>query len=206
MHFTLVAMCLAPALAPLQAANDSIVYVISAASRLDVKTGKAGLLGFAGHEHVIRARTFSGRITYHPSGPTESRVEITIVTDSLEVLTPPDTQEIRKVTEAMRNQVLNVQRFPEIRFVSKTLTPTEHGFRIVAALTIVGRTRDVPVDVRLEIESDTLRAAAVFTVKQSDFGITPYRGGPAGTVRVADRVTFDIEVVAIRDPEAASRD
>jgi len=37
-------------------------------------------------------------------------------------------------------------------------------------------------------------------VKQTDFGIKPFRGGPAGTVRVADRVTFEIEAVAVREP------
>jgi len=35
-------------------------------------------------------------------------------------------------------------------------------------------------------------------VKQTDYGIRPYRGGPAGTVRVADRVTFSFEAVGIR--------
>jgi hypothetical protein len=35
-------------------------------------------------------------------------------------------------------------------------------------------------------------------VKQTDFGIKPYRGGPAGTVRVADRVTFSFDAVGIR--------
>ena len=34
-----------------QAAADSVVYGIHPASRLVVKTGKAGLFGFAGHAH-----------------------------------------------------------------------------------------------------------------------------------------------------------
>src|SRR2546422_4583055 len=39
---------------------DSVVYVLSAASRFEVKTGKAGLFGFAGHAHLIRARGVTG--------------------------------------------------------------------------------------------------------------------------------------------------
>jgi len=35
-------------------------------------------------------------------------------------------------------------------------------------------------------------------VKQTDFGIKPYRGGPSGVVKVADRVTFDFEAVGVR--------
>jgi hypothetical protein len=56
----------------------------------------------------------------------------------------------------------------------------------------------VPVDVSVEIGPDTLRAKATFSVKQTDFGISPYSGGPAGTVKVADRVTFDIDAIAVR--------
>jgi polyisoprenoid-binding protein YceI len=56
----------------------------------------------------------------------------------------------------------------------------------------------VTVDVRLVQRADTLRAVGTFAVKQTDFGIRPYRGGPAGIVRVADRVTFSFEAVALR--------
>jgi len=196
----LAALAATPVSAASQAtAGDSVVYRLSPASRLDVKTGKAGLFGFAGHEHVIRARGFSGRVVYYPGAPAASRVQITVRTDSLEVLTPPDTEEIRKVTEAMRTQVLQVDAYSEITFASKSVTPTDGGFRIECELVMAGRAREVPVEVHTRVGPDTLRAAATFTVKQTDFGIQPFRGGPAGTVRVADRVSFDIEVVAVRD-------
>lgn len=182
------------------AGGDSVVYRFAPTSRFDVKTGKAGLFGFAGHEHLIRARGFAGRVVYYPGAPTASRVDLTVRSDSLEVLTPPDTEEVRKVTEAMRTDILRVEQYSTISFTSKALAPADSGFHVVAELTLVGQTRDVPVDVRVAIESDTLRAWASFTVKQTDFGIRPFRGGPAGTVRVADRVTFDIEAVAVREP------
>jgi polyisoprenoid-binding protein YceI len=188
-----------PALAPAQQhVRDSVIYILSPASRFQVKTGKAGLLGFAGHEHVISARAFSGKIVYYPDTPSDSRVEIAVPAESLEVLTPPDTAEIRKVTQAMRTEVLHVDQHREIAFVSKALTPIADGFRVQGALTLAGQTRDLTADVRAEIGADTLRATTMFSVKQTDFGIRPYRGGPAGTVRVADRVTFTIDAVGIR--------
>src|SRR5438552_19107732 len=70
--------------------------------------------------------------------------------------------------------------------------------RLQGALTIRGQTREVPLVVQVLIGPDTLRANTTFTVKQTDFGIRPYRGGPGGTVRVADHVAFVIEAVAIR--------
>ena len=156
------------------------------------------MLGFAGHEHVIRARAFSGRIEYHADAPADSRVEVVVPTDSLEVLTPPDTEEIRKVTATMRSDVLDVAHYPEIRLTTRSVEPNNGHLRVVAALTIKGVTRDVPLDVRFTISGDTLRATTAFAIKQTDFGIRPYRGGPGGTVRVADKVSFDVSAVAVR--------
>ena len=191
----------APAGGAAQAAGgmgDSVVYVLTPASRFEVKTGKAGLLAFAGHGHLVRAGSASGRIVYYPARPADSHVDVVVPVDSLDVLTPPDTAEIRKVTETMRSEVLHPDRYPLITFVSTTVTPAGDGLEVHGRLTIVGQTRDVAVVVRVEAAGDTLRATGSFSVKQSDFGIRPYRGGPAGTVRVADRVEFTVAAVAIR--------
>ena len=166
--------------------------------RLEVKTGKAGLFGSAGHSHVIRARLFSGQVVYYPNAAARSHLEITVAAGRLEVLTPPDTAEIRKVTEAMRTEVLHVGQYPTITLVSRAVTPHSDGLHFVGALTLVGRTREVPIDVNVELGLDTLRATGSFSVNQTDFGIKPYSGGPAGTVKVADRVTFDLDAVAAR--------
>ena len=117
-------LCLLPAFAraagAAQAPADSVVYRLDPATRLVVKTGKAGFLGFAGHTHVIRARTVSGSLVYHPGKPT-SYLRLKVPTDSLEVLTPPDTAEIRQVTEAMREDVLHVDKYREMIFAADSL-------------------------------------------------------------------------------------
>lgn len=178
--------------------RDSVVYHLAPASRFEVTTGKSGLFGFAGHEHTIRARAFSGRIVYRPDSIAASRIAITVLTDSLEVLTPPDTEEIRKVTASMRTEVLDVANYREIRLVSQRIEGTPPRITVTAALTIKGKTREVPLTVDLEMGGDTLHATATFKIKQTDFGIRPYRGGPGGTVRVADEVKFSIQAIAIR--------
>ena len=181
-------------------ARDSVVYELAPSSRIVVRTGKAGLFGFAGHEHLIQAREFSGRIVYYPQQPESSGVTVSIATAGLEVLTPPDTAEIRKVTAALRTEVLDVAQYSEITLTSQAVEKTGDTFRVQAALTMKSRTRTVPLTVRVLIGPDTLRAATTFTVRQSDYGIRPYRGGPGGTVRVADAVTFDIDAIALRRP------
>jgi polyisoprenoid-binding protein YceI len=181
-------------------APDSVVYRLVPSSRFEVRTGKAGLFGFAGHGHVVRARAFTGSVQYYPSNPSSSRLEIAIPADSLEVLTPPDTAEIRKVTETMRTQVLHVGQYPEIRFTATGATPTPTGFRLAGELTLVGQTRPVPVEATVQVGPDTLRARGTFSVKQTDFGIKPFSGGPGGTVKVGNRVKFDFDAVAVREP------
>ncbi len=180
--------------------RDSVVYDLAPAplTQFEVLTGKAGLLGFAGHTHVIRARSFSGRIVWYPDQPPASHVTISVVTESLEVMTPPDTAEMRKVTAAMREEVLDVAHYPELTLTARVVDRTGDTLGLQAVLTIRGQTREVPVAVRAILGPDTLRASTTFAIKQTDFGIRPYRGGPGGTVRVADRVTFTIEAVAVR--------
>jgi polyisoprenoid-binding protein YceI len=188
---------LASAQAP---AQDSVVYRVLPISRFEVRTGKAGVLGFAGHDHIVRARAFTGSVYYRPSNPSASRLEITIPAESLVVMTPPDASEIRQVTEAMRTDVLHVAQFPEIRFTTTGMTPTPTGFRLDGELTLVGQTRPVQVEATVQVGLDTLQARGTFVVKQTTFGIKPYKGGPGGTVQVADRVTFDFDAIAVRDP------
>jgi polyisoprenoid-binding protein YceI len=179
-----------------QAPPDSIVYRVHPGSRLVVKTGKAGLFGFAGHTHVIRARAVSGRLVYHPGKPTSS-LRLEVPTDSLEVLTPPDTAEIRRVTKAMRTEVLHVDEHPEMTFTAESLTAKSGKMEMPLTVTMEGVTRTLPVTADVTIGPDSIRAQGAFDVKQTDFGIKPYSGG-GGTVKVADRVTFCFDLVAVR--------
>jgi len=176
------------------------VYRIDPASRLVVKTGKAGLFGFAGHTHVIRARAVSGQLVHHPGTPA-SYLRLEVPTDSLEVLTPPDTAEIRQVTEAMREEVLHVDKNREMTFAADSLQARSGKMELQLAVTMNGVTRKVPVTADVTLGSDSVRATGSFTAKQTDFGIKPYSGGPAGTVKVADRLTFCFDLVGVRGLE-----
>jgi len=180
-----------------QAPPDSIVYHVDPSSRLVVKTGKSGLFGFAGHTHVIRARGVAGELVYRPGTPTSS-LRLKVPTDSLEVLTPPDTAEIRKVTQAMRTEVLHVDKYPEMTFAAESLSARSGKMEMRLAVTMEGATRHLPVTADVTIGSDTIRATGTFVAKQTDFGIKPFSGGPGGTVKVADRVTFCFDLVAVR--------
>jgi polyisoprenoid-binding protein YceI len=179
-------------------APDSIVYTVDPGSRLVVKTGKAGLFGFAGHTHVIQAHGVHGELVYRP-GRAASSLHLTLATDSLEVLTPPDTEEIRKVTESMRGDVLHVDRYPEMRFAADSLDVRSGKMSFPLLVTMAGTTRRVPVTADVNIAPDSIRAVGTFVVKQTDFGIEPFSGGPGGTVKVADKVTLCFDLIGRPD-------
>jgi polyisoprenoid-binding protein YceI len=183
-----------------QARADSIVYRVHPASRLVVKTGKAGLFGFAGHTHVIRARAIAGQLVFHPGKPT-SHLRLQVPTDSLEVLTPPDTAEIRQVTVAMREDVLEVAKYPRMSFAADSFEARSGKMELQLAVTMKGVTRKVPVTAEVTVDADSIRARGSFTARQTDFGIKPYSGGPAGTVKVADKVTFCFDLLGVRGTE-----
>jgi polyisoprenoid-binding protein YceI len=199
-----VALAAAPGLgAQAKQAPDSVVYHLDPSSRLDVKTGKAGLFSFAGHSHVIRARAVSGQLVYFPHERSRSHLSLKVPTDSLQVLTPNDTAEIRKVTEAMRTVVLHVDKHPLMTFVADSLNPSSGKMEFELAVTMEGTTRKVPVTANVTIGPDTVKATGNFMAKQTDFGIKPFKGGPAGTVKVADKVTLCFDLLALRNPGPA---
>ena len=185
--------------------TDTTVYRLEPSSRLVVKTGKAGLFGFAGHSHVIQARGVTGDLVYRPGRPASS-LQLRVPTESLVVLTPPDTQEIRKVTESMRTDVLHVDRYPEMRFSADSLGAREGRMSFPLAVTMAGTTRMVPVTAEVTIGGDSIRARGTFTARQSDFGIEPFSGGPGGTVKVADKVTFCFDLIGRTGEQAHRRE
>ena len=178
-------------------APDSIVYDIQPTSRLEIRTGRAGLLRGLGHEHLVRARAFRGRIVHVPQAPERSSVTLTVEADGLEILTDAKPQDVAKMTRAMREETLRVSAFPEISFAAREASPTDSGLVVSGEFTMVGRTQPLRVAVALAMAGDTLRARTRFSLKQTDFGIKPYGAG-LGTVKVKDEVWFEIDVVALR--------
>lgn len=174
-----------------------ITYSLSAQSRLDVLTRKAGILGGFGHDHRIRARSFSGTIVYDAADVAASRVEITVQAQNLDVLPiGADRKDGPRVEEAMREKVLHVDRWPTITFRSRSITPIEDRLRVSGDLTLAGQTHPVTVDMKVQAAERRLVATGAFSIEQTDWGIEPYSAA-LGTIKVADEVTFELRVVGV---------
>lgn len=156
-------------------------------STLTVKVFKSGLFSAFGHDHEIRAPIASGSIAG------TSSVELAVDARRMQVLDPDLAADKRaEVQETMLSSaVLDSERFPQIRFVSKTIEAIGgNRFRVSGELTLHGVTR--PVVVRVEQSAGRYTGSAA--VKQSEFGIKPVTVA-GGTVKVKDAVAIVFEIV-----------
>ena len=108
--------------APAQAA-PSVYTLDPARSRLTIEVGKAGVFGFAGHEHQVVAGTFRGTATFDPERLAQSSVDLTFDAGALRVTgkgEPPE--DVPQVQSTMVSPTcLDAGRFPTIRFVSSSV-------------------------------------------------------------------------------------
>lgn len=175
-----------------------------AATSITIHVGRAGVFGFAGHDHEIAAPLVRGQITLDRSDLTRSSISVAFDAAALKVTgkgePPEDVPEVQKVM--LSERVLDVRRYPKITFESRSISLVQRStervtLRIAGDLTLHGVTRrlSVPVDVRFT--AGGVSAAGKVIVRQTDFGIQPVTAG-GGTVRVKNEVDIVFSVSARR--------
>ena len=179
--------------------------VDASASRVTIQVGKAGLFKFAGHEHEVSALGFSGDVVAHPADLSRSSVRLTFEAAALKVTgsgEPPE--DLPKVQEAMSGpRVLDVARFPEMRFDSRKVggRRTPEGsweIEVTGDFRLRAETRSLTLPMRVQLAGDTLTATGRVTIRHSDFGLEPI--SVAGVVKVKNELVIEYRIVARRTP------
>jgi polyisoprenoid-binding protein YceI len=168
----------------------------SAASRLEIRVGKTGLMGFAGHEHRVVAGSFRGSVTLDPAELATAALDLTVDAGALRVTGEGEPAgDVPQVQAAMVGPTcLDAARFPTIHFVSTGVAEGGTGgaggrdLTVRGDLTLHGVTRPLTLRLRLDVAGDRLEATGQTTVRQTDFGITPI--SKAGVVKVKDEVVI----------------
>jgi polyisoprenoid-binding protein YceI len=166
--------------------------VDAARSKITLRVYKSGLFSPFAHDHEIEAPIESGEVN---DGENPS-VEIRVNAAKLRVLDPEANDETRaKVQENMLgHEVLDAQRFAEIRFRSTEVKPegTDH-WTVRGDLELHGETRPVTLDVTRK-DGEYHGTAAL---KQTQFGITPIKIA-GGAVKVKDEVKVEFSIAVAR--------
>lgn len=193
--FAALALSCAIVAAPRQAHSDA-AEIDTAHSTMTVHVFKTGLFSALGHNHEISAPIESGRVQdkVQPSG--NPSVELRVDARKLRVLDPDTSDDTRaQIQKTMLGpDVLDSDRFPEIRFVSTAVEASgANHWTVHGNLDLHGQSHPVTVDVALK--DGTYHGSAPF--KQTEFGIKPVSVA-GGTVKIKDEVKVDFEISLVK--------
>jgi len=182
-----------------------VFRVDASASRVTIKVGKAGLFRFAGHEHELSALGFSGEVVADPAEPTRSSVNLTFEAAAVKVTGSGDPPgDVPKIQQTMTGpRVLDVARFPEVRFDSRRVGGHRNSdgsweIEVTGDFRLRAETRPLTLPMRVELSGDTLAASGRVTIRHSDFGLEPV--SVAGVVKVKNELLIEYRIVARRAP------
>lgn len=177
-------------------------------SHLVVRAFAAGLLSPVLHDHHLVPEQWSGTVAFTPELP-DVRLTIVIVAGSLRDRQPAlSPEDLKTVEEQVRGPgVLDAGRHPEIVYRAERIDVEERwaaqgmsGLQgtLGGQLTLRGQRRPLGVPVVAQWSGDRLRATGSASLRQTDFGIEPYRRF-LGTVAVRDEVLVEFTIEAVRD-------
>lgn len=191
----------APSLSRIEPRADSARFRIDAGqSRFMVRAFAGGFLSAFAHDHNIAIRDLGGEADFTYGTVEPASLRITIKADSLAVTDKISESDRQKIQGTMRDDVLEVSKYPEIVFKSSGISATKSGegqyqARIGGELTLHGVTRPLTINAQLEFGDKTLRAKGAFALKQSSFDIKPVSVA-GGTIKVKDELKFTFDIVA----------
>lgn len=153
---------------------------------------KEGVLAAVGHDVKLSVGRFDIEVD-------EDRVHATFRADSLKaVCAMKDGREDHAALSAadratidgyVRDDILHARRYPTITFVSDAIEAEDDVWLVEGELTLHGSTRRV--EARVAADGDRLRARV--TLRQPDFGITPFRA-LLGALKIQPQVEVEISV------------
>lgn len=178
-------------------------------SRVFVFVGKTGL----GHNHAVSGLLQAGRVVVGSSDQAgifvfDMRSFVADTAEARKALGLPGETDASTQAQVQANMtgpdVLDVARHPTATFQIRSALPAPQQvagrppvYQLIGAFTLHGVTRELMIPVEVEQRGDWLRLRGMFVVKQTDFGMKPYKK-LGGVVGVADelRISGDILVRA----------
>ncbi len=160
-------------------------------------------VGFQIRHFVSKVRgrfgDFAGTITVDAAKPESSSVAFTIKTASI------DTNEPKRDADLKSSNFFDVEKFPEIRFVSRKVVPvSDSKYDVTGDLTIHGVTKEITLPVTFNGTAKDVwggvRAGfeVGFTLNRKDYGINWNKALDQGGYMLGDDVTVSINIEAIK--------
>jgi polyisoprenoid-binding protein YceI len=186
------------------AKTDVVRYGLSAdQSTFTVQAFSEGLLSAFGHDPAIAIRDFTGEVEFVPGIFEAASLKVTVNGNSLAVTGEMKEKDRLELERTMRDEVLEVEKYPEIVFLSTNISTNRlaegpYRARIIGDLTLHGVTQKSLITAEVTVTGDSLRAKGEFSLKQTDFGIKPYSAA-GGTIRLKNELKFSYDIAARKE-------
>ncbi len=195
-----------PATTTEAAATNEVVHysLVSNQSTFAVQAFAEGLLSAFAHDPVISIREFAGEVAFVPETFQNASLNFTIDAKSLAVTGGVKEKDLIEVERGMREEVLEVDKYPEITFSSTNISASRIGdgryrARIIGDVTLHGVTqKSVWISSEVTIAGGTLRAKGEFSLKQKDFGIKPFTAA-GGTIKLKNELKFSFDIAGEKE-------
>lgn len=181
--------------------TNAVRYRIDAPhSQFTVQAFADGLLSVFGHNPTIKVCGFGGDAGFVPGTFEAASLLLLVQANSLALTSKASDKDRLEIERAMREDVLETARYPEIVFMSTGITVkqiAEHQYqaRIGGSLALHGVTRNQTIDARVTVSPDQLRAQGEFTLRQSDYNIKLV-SALGGTLKVKDELKLSFDIIA----------
>ncbi|HMF56125.1 MAG TPA: YceI family protein [Pyrinomonadaceae bacterium] len=181
----------------------AVSYRIDASrSRFLVRAEASGLLSVFGHNPTIAVRGLGGDVRFVPGTLASASLLVLVKADSLAVVGDVSEKDRREIDRAMREEVLEAVRYPEIVYMSRSVSANrtaENQYRITinGDLSLHGVTRNRPINAQITVNDQSLLARGEFALRQTDYNIKPV-SAVGGTIRVKDELKLSFDISAER--------
>lgn len=189
---------------------DLVRYRLDAEqSRFTVQAFAEGLFSAFGHDPLLAVRGFEGEAQFVPETLQSAQARLVIDANSLVVIDDVKEKDRVEIERMMREEVLEIAKYPQILFTSTNVTSTRlkegrYRVRVIGELTLHGVTqRNLWITSEVTVGDQTMRAQGAMTLKQTDFGIKLVSVA-GGTLKVKNEVKISWELVG-REQEVEGR-
>jgi len=169
-------------------------------SRFIVETETTGLSAMFAHDHKIGVRDLTGQATFTRDNAKGASLTFTVQASSLYLLGENELGQRQAIESALREDVLETAKYPQIVFTSRSVTSERRGdgtfdVRLTGDLKLHGVKKQITIPARVAVENCTLHAIGVIELRQTDFKITPF-SFVSGSVGIRDLVILSFDIVA----------
>lgn len=184
--------------------------IVPGASRLRIYAYRGGRAAFAGHDHVLTSRDFTGTVDL-PDRVDDACFALAFPLDRLVVDDPDLRAETGGVfaekldaaaidgtrAHLLGPDNLDAAHYPVLSVRSRRITGDLPRLVATIDLSLHGQTRSLLVPIEVSVQGEQLHARGALAIRQTDFGVRPY-SVLGGLLAVQDEVSIDFDLVATR--------